>query len=45
MANSYRHRSGDRKEGRLLRSLPALNKFIPYLLRAGWFQHSLRRGL
>ena len=33
MANSYRHRSGDRKEGRLLRSLPALNKFIPYLLR------------
>ena len=33
MANSYRHRSGDRKDGRLLRSLPALSKFIPYLLR------------
>ena len=33
MANSYKHRSGDRKEGRLLRSLTALSKFIPYLLR------------
>lgn len=33
MANSYKHRSGDRKEGRLLRSLPAISKFIPYFLR------------
>ena len=30
MPNSYKHRSGDRKEGRLLRSLPASRKFIPY---------------
>ena len=33
MANTYRHRTGDRKEGRLLRSLPALSKFIPYIMR------------
>ena len=33
MANSYKHRSGDRKDGRLLRSLPAISKFIPYFLR------------
>ena len=32
MANSYKHRSGDRKDGRLLRSLPAISKFIPYFL-------------
>ena len=30
--NTYKHRFGDRKEGRLLRSLPALNKFIPYIM-------------
>ena len=28
----YRRRYGDRKEGRLLRSLPAFNKFIPYIM-------------
>ncbi len=33
MANSYKHRSGDRKDGRLLSSLPAISKFIPYFLR------------
>ena len=32
MPNSYKHRSGDRKEGRLLRSLPASSKFVPYSL-------------
>lgn len=32
MQSSYRRRSGDRKEGRLLRSLPAFNKFIPYVM-------------
>ncbi|MBR5095025.1 MAG: hypothetical protein IK095_08025 [Oscillospiraceae bacterium] len=32
MATTYRHRHGDRKEGRLLRSLPAFNKFIPYIM-------------
>lgn len=32
MANSYKHRSGDRKDGRLLRSLPAYNKFLPYMI-------------
>lgn len=31
MANN-RHRVGDRKEGRLLRSIPALNKFMPYVM-------------
>lgn len=30
--NTYKHRFGDRKEGRLIRSLPALNKFIPYIM-------------
>ena len=30
MPNSYKHRSGDRKDGRLLRSLSASDKFIPY---------------
>ena len=32
MANSYKHRTGDRKEGRLLRSLPADDSFFPYLV-------------
>ena len=32
MANDYRRRFGDRKEGRLVRSLPALSKFIPYIM-------------
>ena len=32
MQSSYKHRAGDRKDGRLLRSLPALNKFIPYVM-------------
>lgn len=32
MSSSYRRRSGDRREGRLLRSLPAFNKFIPYIM-------------
>ena len=30
--NTYKRRFGDRKEGRLVRSLPALNKFIPYIM-------------
>ena len=29
---SYRRRFGDRKEGRLLRSLPGFNKFIPFIM-------------
>lgn len=32
MQSSYKHRAGDRKDGRLLRSLPAFNKFIPYIM-------------
>ncbi len=28
----YKHRFGDRNEGRLIRSLPAFNKFIPYIM-------------
>ena len=32
MAKRTGRRSGDRKEGRLLRSLPAFNKFIPYIM-------------
>lgn len=32
MQSSYKHRSGDRKDGRLLRSLPAFNKFIPFIM-------------
>lgn len=33
MANSsYKRRIGDRKEGRQVRSLPAFNKFIPYIM-------------
>ena len=30
--NSYRRRFGDRSEGRLIRSLPAFNKFMPYIM-------------
>lgn len=29
---SNKHRRGDRKEGRLLRSLPAFSKFVPYIM-------------
>ena len=32
MNSSYRRRFGDRKDGRLLRSLPAFSKFIPYIM-------------
>ena len=32
MTTSYRRRFGDRKDGRLLRSLPAFSKFIPYIM-------------
>ena len=32
MATKYKRRFGDRKVGRLLRSLPAFNKFIPYIM-------------
>ena len=32
MATSYRRRMGDRKDGRLLRSLSAFSKFIPYIM-------------
>ena len=31
---NYKKRAGDRKEGRLLRTLPALNKFTPYIMPA-----------
>ena len=30
--SKYKRRFGDRKEGRLLRSLPPFNKFIPYIM-------------
>ncbi|MGI5976828.1 MAG: hypothetical protein ACOX68_03930 [Candidatus Limivicinus sp.] len=30
--SKYKRRFGDRKEGRLLRSLPAFNKFMPYVM-------------
>ena len=30
--NNYKRRFGDRREGRLIRSLPAFNKFIPYIM-------------
>ena len=30
--SKYKRRYGDRKEGRLLRSLPAFNRFIPYIM-------------
>ncbi len=29
----YRRRFGDRSDGRLLRSLPAINKFMPFIMR------------
>ena len=29
---SYRRRFGDRKEGRRLRTVPALNQFEPYIM-------------
>jgi hypothetical protein len=32
MANNNRRRFGDRKNGRLLRSLPAYTKFMPYIM-------------
>ena len=32
MASIYKRRFGDRKDGRLLRSLPAFSKFIPYIM-------------
>ena len=32
MAKNTKRRSGDRKEGRLLRSIPAFNRFIPYIM-------------
>ena len=32
MTTSYRRRFGDRKDGRLLRSLPAFSKFIPFIM-------------
>ena len=28
----YRRQFGDRKEGRLLRSLPAFNRFMPFIM-------------
>ena len=30
--SDYKRRPGDRKDGRLLRSLPAFNKFIPFIM-------------
>ncbi len=32
MSTPYKRRFGDRKDGRLLRSLPAFSKFIPYIM-------------
>ena len=32
MSTPYKRRFGDRKDGRLVRSLPALNKFVPYIM-------------
>ena len=32
MAKNDRRRFGDRKDGRLLRSLPAYTKFMPYIM-------------
>lgn len=32
MKSSYKHRTGDRKDGRLLRSLPPYNKFLPFVM-------------
>ena len=33
MPNTYKHRSGDRRDGRLLRSLPAQESFTPYFMK------------
>ena len=33
MPNSYKHRAGDRRDGRLLRSLTASDHFMPYFRR------------
>ena len=30
--SNYKRRFGDRKDGRLVRSLPAINKFMPYIM-------------
>ena len=30
--SKYKRRFGDRKEGRLLRSLPAFAKFVPFIM-------------
>ena len=32
MAKNYKRRMGDRRDGRLLRSLPAFSKFTPYIM-------------
>lgn len=32
LMSRYKKRYGDRKEGRLIRSVPAFNKFIPYIM-------------
>lgn len=32
MQSSYKHRAGDRKDGRLLRTLPSFNNFIPFVM-------------
>ena len=34
MANNYRHRSGDRDDGRLIHSLPAFFKFLPFIMKS-----------
>lgn len=43
--SKYKRRFGDRKEGRLLRSLPPFNKFIPYIMptrndRSNYYEES-----
>lgn len=32
MQSSYKHRAGDRNDGRLLRSLPAYSRFLPFVM-------------
>lgn len=32
MQSSYKHRAGDRKDGRLLRTISPFNKFIPFIM-------------
>ena len=34
MATKYQRRFGDRKEGRLLRSLDAFTKFTPFIMKS-----------